>query len=173
MSEPMMLGAITNTIIRALPNPDAVLAEFPRKRALDDLRDDQAYPLSLSLELCDYLEQRLGVYAFLRTGRKIGKVLMDTSYGPELRSVADAIAQMQVAHQALCEPAIGSIDLVESRPGFAAIRYTASFNCILQEGLFYELALRYGAQDATVTHSECRRKGADACRFEIRYRDHG
>lgn len=43
----------------------------------------------------------------------------------------------------------------------------------LQEDLFYEVALRYGAADATVDHQQCRRTGADACRLEIRHGPRG
>ena len=66
-------------------------------------------------------------------------------------------------------PTVGAFEIAASAPGRIAVRYTAPYNCILQEGLFYEVALRYGASDATVAHAECRRRGHDACRFEIRY----
>ncbi|NVB41048.1 hypothetical protein G6O69_24620 [Pseudenhygromyxa sp. WMMC2535] len=168
-----MLGSISLAIIDALHNRDALLADFPRRHELDKIEPDQPYPLSFYLELCDYLEQRLGVYAFMRAGRRMAKVVMDTTFPPEIETIPDAIAHAQVGHESLCKPAIGKFELVESRPGFVAVRYTASFNCILQEGLFYEVALRYGAEDASVAHAECRRKGADACRFEIRYRAEG
>src|SRR5688572_11831147 len=168
-TEPLMMGAATNAVVRALLNPDVVLADFPRRDELPDVRDGRSYPLSLYLELCDYLEARLGVYAFLRVGRRMAVTVMDTAFPPGLKTVEDAIAAIDAAHKLFCRPVVGAFDVVLRSPGRIALRYTAPYNCTLQEGLFYEVARRYGAADATVEHSECRRRGAPACRFEIRH----
>ena len=163
------MGSITNAIVNALHNRDTVLADFPRRDELTGLQDSAFYPLSIYLDLCDFLEDRLGVYAFLRVGRRMARVVMDAAFPPTLKTVAEAIAELHMAHVLFCKPVIGAIAVVDPTPGRLAVRYTAPYNCTLQEGLFYEVALRYGADGATVSHAECRRKGLDACRFEIRY----
>lgn len=165
----MTMGVATNAITAALLNRDTVLADFPRQHELSGIEDRVYYPLSLYLELCDYLENRLGMYAWLRVGRRMAAGVMDTMFPPTLKTVEDAIAAIDAAHRLFCRPPIGAFELVDRTPGRLTVRYTAPYNCTLQEGLFYEVALRYGAPDATVTHLECRRKGRDACLFEIRY----
>jgi predicted hydrocarbon binding protein len=167
--DPEFLGAAVNGLVGALLNRDALLADFSRKDELVGLRDDTLHPLSLYLDFCNYLETRLGMYAFLRLGRKMGAAVIATSFPKEISSVAEATAFVNVAHQQFCRPVVGAFEVTEESPGRLVVRYTAPYNCLLQEGLFYEVALRYGAPGATVTHSACRRKGADACRYEITY----
>ena len=163
------VGAITNAIIEALLNRDAVLADFPRRTELQDLEDDVFYSLSIYLELCDYLEERLGRYAFLRIGRRMALAVMDSTFPPSLQTVEEAVAQINAAHEMVCKPALGGFDIIDANAAGLSVHYTAPYNCTLQEGAFYELALRYGASNATVTHAKCRRKGRDACQFDIQY----
>ncbi|APR76477.1 Hypothetical protein A7982_01824 [Minicystis rosea] len=165
----MLLGAALNGIVAALLNRDTLLADFPRREELSRVKDQEFHPLSLYLEFCDYIENRLGVYAFLRVGRRMGVTVMATAFPPGIQTVEEAIAQVDGAHQMFCRPVVGAFDLTQRTPGQLVLNYTAPYNCTLQEGLFYEVALRYGAANATVTHAACRRKGAEACRFEIKY----
>jgi hypothetical protein len=163
------MGAAPRGVMEALLNRDVVLADFPRREELAAVDPAQFYPLALYTELCDYLEQRLGTYAFLRVGRKMGAAVMDTAFPPDVKSVEDAIAQIQGAHKFFCKPLVGAFEMVERSQGKVTVDYTAPYNCVLQEGLFYEVAIRYGAPNASVSHAACRRKGAPACRFEIKY----
>lgn len=165
----MLMGAALNGIVAALLNRDTLLADFPRRQELASVKDQDFPPLSLYLELCDYLENRLGVYAFLRVGRRMGVSVMDAAFPPGIKTVEEAIAQIDAAHQMFCRPVVGAFELTQRTPGQLVLSYTAPYNCTLQEGLFYEVALRYGAANASVTHAQCRRKGAAACRFEIKY----
>lgn len=168
-SEPELLGAAITGMRAALLNREALLADFARKQEIEDVRDDTIHPLSLYIDFCNYLETRLGMYAFLRLGRKMGAAVIATSFPKEIRSVADAIAFVQVAHEQFCRPVVGAFEVSEQSPGSLVVRYTAPYNCLLQEGLFYEVALRHGAPTATVTHKVCRRKDAAACLYEIKY----
>lgn len=168
MSETKTLGVATNSIVRSLLNRDMVLADFGRRAELEHIEDSAYYPMSLYSELCDYLEQRLGVYAFLRLGRRVGSSVVQTSFPPHVKSLEEAFTQLAAAHHAFCRPVIGAL-VITAYPGRLTIRYTAPYNCILQEGLFHEVAVRYGPADATVTHAECRRKGPEACLFEVRH----
>jgi hypothetical protein len=167
--ETMGLGVAFNGVVTALLNRDTILADFPRREELAAVKDQEFYPISLFLELCDYLENRLGMYAWLRVGRRMGVNIMNASFPPDIKTVEDAIAQIQVAHQMFLRPAVGAFDLTQRTPGQLVLRYTAPYSCTLQEGLFYEVAIRYGAANAAVNHVECRRKGAEACLFEIKY----
>jgi hypothetical protein len=169
MAEVMLMGAAVRGVLEALLNRDTVLADFARREELGAINDRDFYPISLYVELCDYLEERLGTYAFLRVGRKMGAAVMDTAFPPDVKSIEDAIAQIDGAHHVFCKPLVGAFELVDRSPGRLTVRYTAPYNCVLQEGLFYEVAIRYGAPNASVTHASCRRKGDSACRFEIKY----
>ncbi len=168
-SHVQLMAAPTKGVYDGLLNRDVLLADFPRRQELVTLRGDEFIPISLYMDLCDYLEQRLGTYAFLRLGRKLGAAVIASAFPPSITTVEEGLAYLSVAHQAFCRPVIGVVELVERDSGLLAIHYTAPYNCILQEGLLYEVALRYGAANATVTHPVCRRKGAAACRFEIKY----
>lgn len=163
------MGAAINGIYNALLNRDLLLTDFSRRDELEHVQDREFYPLSLYVDLCNYLEERLGKYAFLRVGRKMAIAVMDTAFPPNLKTIPEAIAQVNAAHQVFCRPVVGAFDVTHQSPGKIVVQYSAPYNCILQEGLFYEVALRYGAENATVTHTECRRTGATACRFDIKY----
>lgn len=165
--ETLLLGAAANGVTAALFNRDAILADFPRRSELATLQEREYYPLSLYVELCDYLEGRLGIYAWQRVGRRMGAAVIATAFPKTIRSVEEAIAQIDAAHRLFCKPLVGAFEVTTTEPKRIQVRYTAPYNCTLQEGLFYEVALRYGASYASVRHQECRRKGADACRFEI------
>lgn len=167
--ETKILGNAINSIVVSLLNRDALLADFSRRDDLAGLENHVYYPLSLYRDLCEYLEQRLGMYAFLRVGRRIGAGVIATAFPPSVSSVEDALAQLDAAHQVFCRPVVGSIDLLHRAPGHLTIRDTSPYNCTVEEGVLYEMAIRYGAPQATVTHAQCRRKGADACHYEIRF----
>jgi hypothetical protein len=169
LSETQFLGAAINGVVNALLNRDALLADFPRRHELAAIKNDAYHPLSLYIDFCNYLEARLGMYAFLRLGRKLGAAVMAASFPPELGTVEEAIAHINVAHKIFCRPVVGAFEPCERGPRMIELRYTAPYNCILQEGLFYEVAIRYGAANSTVNHVECRRRGAEACRYEIKY----
>lgn len=165
----MLMGAALNGVVAALLNRDTLLADFPRRAEVASVEDQDYHPLSLYLELCDYLENRLGVYAWLRVGRRMGVTVMNTAFPPGLQTVEEAIAQIDGAHRIFARPVIGAFELTQRTPGNLVLRNTAPYNCTLQEGLFYEVALRYGAANAAVNHVACRRKGAEACLYEIKY----
>ncbi len=166
--EPMLRGATAKAVVAAVLNRDTLLADFPRREELEKLEDREFYPLSLYLELCDYLETRLGTYAWLRVGRRMATAVMDQAF-PKGLNVEEAIAQIDAAHEYFCSPLVGAFELVERAQGRLVVHYTAPYNCTLQEGLFYEVAIRHGAPGATVIHTDCRRTNGKACRFEISY----
>lgn len=167
--EVKLMGAAARGVVDALMNREVVLADFARRAEVEAIVPTEYYPLSLYLELCNYLEERLGTYAFLRIGRKMGGAVMETAFPASLSTVDEAIAQIDGAHRVFCRPLVGAFETSRTSPGALTVRYTAPYNCVLQEGLFYEVAMRYGAPNASVTHAACRRDGAPACVFSIKY----
>jgi len=106
-----ILGASVNSVVQALLNRDAILADFSRASELHGVQDRDYHPLSLYLNLCDYLEARLGQYAFLRVGRRMAITVMDTAFPLGLHTVEDAIAAIDAAHQLFCRPVVGAFEV--------------------------------------------------------------
>lgn len=169
LTDVTMLGAAPRSVLAALLNRDTILADFPRKEELINIDAAAFYPIALYLELCSYLEERLGTYAFLRLGRKMGAAVMDRAFDTDAKTFDEAVAQIEGAHKLFCKPVVGGFQIVTREPGKIALDCTTPYNCVLQEGMFYEIAIRYGAPNATVTHASCRRRGAAACRFDVKY----
>src|SRR5262249_27127193 len=120
----MLMGAALNGIVAALLNRDTLLADFPRRQELASVKDAEFHPTSLYIELCDYLENRLGVYAWLRLGKRMGVSVIDTAFPPGIKTVEEAIAQIDAAHRIFARPPVGAFELTQRTPGHLLLRYT-------------------------------------------------
>ncbi|MCB9537305.1 MAG: hypothetical protein H6704_13715 [Myxococcales bacterium] len=168
--EVKLLGVTINTVVRALSDPDVLLEDFPRRAELAQVKDDAYYPVSLYVELTDFLEDGFGWGAMLRHGREVGRTVVDVSLSKmPIRSVREAIEAVQAAHEHFCQPVEGAFEVTRAEAGMLWVRYSAPYNCVLQEGLLMEVAARYGAGRPLVAHERCRRHGAEACIFRIKY----
>ncbi len=168
--EVTFLGVTINTVVRALSDPDVLLEDFPRRAELAQVKDDGYYPVSLYVELTDFLEAGFGWGAMLRHGRAVGRTVIDVSLSNlPITGVREAIEAVQTAHTHFCRQVEGAFEITRAEPGMLWVRYTAPYNCVLQEGLLMEVAARYGAGRALAAHERCRRHGAEACIFRIKY----
>lgn len=168
--EVKLLGVTINTVVHALSDADVLLEDFPRRAELATVKDDAFYPVSLYVELTDFLEEGFGWGAMLRHGRAVGRTIIDVSLSKmDIGSVREAIEAVQTAHTHFCRPVEGAFEVTRAEAGMLWVRYTAPYNCVLQEGLLMEVAAQYGAGRALVAHERCRRQGAEACIFRIKY----
>jgi predicted hydrocarbon binding protein len=171
MGEATLLGGAIAGVIKAMLSPDAVLRDFPRYEECKAVIPDRPYPLSLYLELVGFLHKKLSRQVIFKIGRSVAREVIRVALSEaELKTPAQAIAAIQKAHEFFCKPVLGEFRVTEEVPHRLRVRYTAPYDCVLQEGLFYEFAITYGGGIVNVEHLECRRSGANACVYEIKYR---
>jgi predicted hydrocarbon binding protein len=163
------MGAAINGVVNALTADNIVFKDFPRSNELKKVEDSKYYPLDLYLALVDYLEEKFSPTVLFMLGESVGRAVIDTSFPPDLKSVVEALDLLQKAHEQFCKPVEGEFRVIEDREGVVKLRYTAPYNCILQEGLLSEIARNYGGRFPSVSHVECRRDGKEACIYEMKY----
>ncbi len=170
MPEPKIRGEVIRAVIDGLVSPAMSLQDFPRAAEALSVQDGEFYPVKLYNELTDFLEAKYSPTVFRSLGRSIGRMLLDRFLLPRgVQSLHEAASLMQATHQAFALPPEGEFKVVAEREGYLAIRYTCPYNCVLQEGLFFEGARRFGGLVVHVHHSKCRRRGDDHCLFEMEY----
>jgi predicted hydrocarbon binding protein len=167
--EPELMGAAISGAYAYIPQREIILRDFTRKAELEEVQDDQFYPLSLYTDMIDFLDEKFKSDIVLENiGKAVGESVIETALEPlNLDSVKSAVDAIQKAHEMFCKPVEGSFKLIEEQDRFLRIRYTAPYNCVLQEGLIFVITRRYGGPGALVRHVECRRRGAAACIYEL------
>ena len=95
--------------------------------------------------------------------------MAETAFPENINSLREAIEQIQKAHELFCKPVKGEFCIIEDKKGLIRIKYTAPYNCILQEGLLTEIAEKYSGNFPKILHPECRRNGKSACIIEIKW----
>lgn len=168
MSEPQLLGFALNSVLAGLPDAKVIFGKFARRDELTDIVDEELYPVSLYVETTDHVESMFGRGAMLSLGKKVGEMVVRVSLEPmNLTSVRDAIHAVQGAHEQFCHPTVGSFEVTEEDDRSLILRYTAPYNCVLQEGLFYAISKHYGGRMPVVKHLSCRRDSGDHCLYSI------
>jgi hypothetical protein len=159
------IGADILSVVQSLRTPDAVFdgATLDRLGQIDAVR---WYPVARLLELTDLIEERLGRYALLRTGRMVFKLSHEAEMRRVARSARDVIHGLDVFYRRSNRGhAIGGWTVLDFRPGHAEIEKTTPQHCAMEEGIILE-ALRAVAVPAIAEETACFRKGsAPACRF--------
>lgn len=175
--ESLLQGNVSKAIVVAVEQEEAfadcrrALHGHPKAPVWRNMDPAEFYPLADYLDLVDFLEDTLSDRnRFLELGRVLGRaVIQDYFSGMDLDSVNAAIGAVQAAHEACCRPAQGGFEVLRETKRSVDVRYTAPYNCLLQEGLFLEIAAAYGGRVPFVQQKACRRDGDDACIYEIRY----
>jgi predicted hydrocarbon binding protein len=171
VSDTTLLGGAIVGVIKAMLSPDVVLRDFPRYQECKAILPDKPYSLDLYLELVDFIHTRLNRQVIFKMGRSVAREVISVSLSEaNLKTPSQAIAAIQKAHEFFCNPVVGEFKITEETLGLIRLRYTAPYDCVLQEGLFYEFAMTYGGSSVSIEHNTCRKTGAPACLFEIKYR---
>ncbi len=164
-----IMGAAILGVKESLISP-SILREFSRLAELEQVTPSGFYPLSLYLELVDYLSARLNKAVVLKMGRRVGQNIIETSLSKlSIANAAEAIQAIDAAHEQFCSPKLGSFEVVDKSENALTVVNTTPYECVLQEGLFSAVAEQYGRRPA-VEHVACRHNGAPACRYRIEFR---
>jgi hypothetical protein len=145
-----------------------VLRDFPRYDEVMAIDPAKFYPLDLYVDLVEFINRKLSRQVILKIGRSVAReVIRESLSKMNLRNAGEAIRAVQQAHEHFCRPAVGEFRVTSETGTAIVVRYTAPYDCVLQEGLFLEIALAYGNSLANIEHRECRRRGAQACVYQI------
>lgn len=168
MKQPTILGAAITTVRDAVAQFEIIFSDFPRLAEVRDARPDEHYPVDLYVEMTNYMEAQFGYGSMLRLGKQLGQAIVDISLSQlPITTVRDAVAAIQGAHEHWCTPPVGAFEIVAESADRLTLKYTAPYNCVLQEGLFQAVTTHYGTTLPLVTHKTCRRDGGDHCLFKI------
>ena len=166
------LGAATKGVIDGLLLASMTLSTFDRRGEIEALDPAQYHPLSLYLDLVEFLHKKFGPVMMRKLGQHVGQAVVNESLPATIPSVTAALLAIDAAHEHFCKPKVGSFAIAESQHGFVKIHYDAPYFCILQEGLFNAIANRFGGRGVRVEHPLCRLEGPQShCIFNIRWMD--
>ncbi len=166
-----LMGIAINSVVKSLSSPKLFLENFQNYKEVMEIDNQKYYPLSLYLDLVTFIEKKTNSNSsvMLKLGRAVGKSIIETAFPSNISSVKEAVEQIQKAHELFCKPVTGKFFVIEEKKGFIRIKYTAPYNCILQEGLLLEIVTKYGGKLPKISHSECMLDGKNACVFEIKW----
>lgn len=160
------IGSDIRAVLGAMPLPRASLGEQMTAR-IEKLDPDGWYPIEMLLEVMEILSDRLGRFGLLEMGRKLFKLSHQQRVREMAHSAADIIYGLDgMYHYANRGDGIGGWMVLRFVPGEAVLEKTTPHHCVMEEGILAE-ALIAVAVPAMVRQSECRLKGADACKFVI------
>jgi hypothetical protein len=135
---------------------------------------DGWYPIALLLELLEYLDKRTGQASVLKMGRQLYQDSHAQRVGKSATCAGDIAYGIDgLYHHANRGDQIGGWQVLKFRPGVAVLEKTTPHHCALEEGILHEALHTVGA-DSMIVQSQCMRRGADSCIFELRsaIRDH-
>jgi predicted hydrocarbon binding protein len=167
----LIMGAAINAVVNSLSDPSLIFKDYPEYDQIKSVSNEKFYPINLYVDMTNYLEEKFNdKITFLKLGKTVGRTVIETSLSKmNLTSVKEAIHALQKAHEQFCQPVKGEFKVISETERAIILKYTAPYNCVLQEGLLREIAGEYGGKFPLVIHKECRREGKSACIFEIKY----
>ena len=147
---------------------------FAMTRHLDRTTPYALVPISLYHDVCNWIEDNLGVASVRDAGRKVGAQVLahmrttgtiGTRYTPN--EVLDELTRS--ARVGVQDPRGRGWELLDSTGGRVVMRRTQTFHCILQEGLLLSLVEPSGVLMPRVDHRACTRRQAPFCEYEVRW----
>ena len=165
-----ILGSAIKGALGAISNQAVILKDFPRMKELENMEDSKFYPLSLYTDLTDYVEKKMNKSYMINVGREVGKAVIQYSLeAMKIKTVPEAIYAINEAHKQFCKPVKGEFKIISEEGKKIRILYTAPYNKSVQEGLIYEIAMKYGTSLATVKQLTEKINGAESTIFEVGY----
>ncbi len=163
------IGSDILAVLRTLKEPEAVLGAVVAARVASV---DPAgwYPIAQFLELMEVLDGRVGERGLMSMGRTLFKLSHESRAKEEATSAADIIFGIDgMYHFANRGIDIGGWKVVGFQPGRAVLVKNTPHHCAMEQGILDE-ALRLVGAPSRISQSECFRKGAELCRFNVHSR---
>lgn len=160
------IGSDITSVLRCLTFPRSVLGDSLAEE-LEQVRDEQWYPIAMLLELMQKLDARLGEAGL----RKMGRVLFKSSHEPRIKGQFSTARQVIEGIDAMYRHAnrgggIGGWRLTAFEPGRAVLEKTTPHHCAMEEGILLE-ALTMVQVPARIEQTSCLRRGDELCRMVI------
>ncbi|MDP2345315.1 MAG: hypothetical protein Q8O67_30505 [Deltaproteobacteria bacterium] len=160
------IGSDILAVLKTLKDPNEVLGPdvVARLTALDPAG---WYPIAQLLELMELLDRRVGAHGLLTMGRTLFKMSHERRTKQEATSAADIIFGLDgMYHFANRGIDIGGWKVVGFQPGKAQLTKNTPHHCGMEQGILDE-ALRLVGAPSRISQTECFRKGAEQCRFNV------
>lgn len=160
------VGSDLLAVLAVVSDPGVVLGKTFSAR-LARVTPDGWYPISWMLDLLDLLDQRVGQMGLRQMGRKVFR----TTHGEHVRqtcySARDILHGLdELYRRANRGELIGGWTMMDFAPGRAVLECTAPHHCSMVEGLLCEALMAVGVP-AVVAQTECFRRGAESCVYQI------
>ncbi len=161
------IGSDILAVMTTIHSPHEVLGKEWSAR-LAPVTPDGWYPIATLLELLEYLDKRTGVASVLKMGRQLYRDSHQKRVGPSASCAGDIVYGIDgLYHHANRGEKIGGWQVIKFRPGVAVLEKTTPHHCALEEGILHE-ALHVVGADSMIVQSQCMRRKADSCVFELR-----
>lgn len=148
------------------------ILDLLREFGIDQPQSEGWYHLNPYLAFLGEVERRYGRAAL----RAMGRAIPETSrFPPDLDSMERVLGRLDVAYQVNHRGGfIGHYQCILTGPGSAEMVCATPYPCDVDAGILERLVARFGSGSpgSGVTHlteAGCRREGAPACRFVLRW----
>ncbi len=125
------------------------------------------YPVGVLLDLLDRLEEQIGYFGLVRTGRAIFQMSHEAAVFRAHFSAHDVLEGFDALYRKSNRgQSIGGWRVLRFASGNAEIEKTTPHHCAMEQGILAAALSAVGCA-AIVCQSACVLEGADACRFVI------
>jgi len=160
------VGSDLLSVLAVVADPGMVLGRTFSTR-LARVTPDGWYPISWMLDLLELLDQRVGQMGLRQMGRKVFRTTHADFVRQTCYSARDILYGLDdLYRRANRGDQIGGWTMMDFGPGRATMECTAPHHCSMAEGLLCEALMAVGVP-AVVTQTECFRRGAESCVYEI------
>jgi len=139
---------------------------FDLAKDYDISKPSNKIPIQVYINMCDWIEKKLGKFNLIRIGRNIGESTYDTMLKDKMIvgkcSPLDVMKALIItAHQGVQDPKKRGWEIVSDTEKSITMRKTQNFNAVLQIGLLDGLIRKAGVLGAVVALQKEVSKGAD------------
>jgi len=144
---------------------------FTLTRDLDPDAEDEWCPIELYNEVCDWVEQNIGVASIRKAGIAIGNRAYGNIVSHGKLQAPTPLGMMEAlvwaASTMIEDPKNRGWEIASSARSSVVMKRTQTFNCMLQEGLLLSLVQRSGVVQPNVEHISCVRRGDEFCNYRL------
>lgn len=160
------LGGDIISVLETVNRPEFILGpELVAK--LRPLQRSGWYPIAVLLDLLERLDQKLGAYHLKQVGWTIFGKYQAEDFKREVHSAEAAMRVLDWQYRTRNRgTSIGGWAVESFTATRAELIKTTPHHCQMEEGILEEVLRTLGVK-ASVTQSQCFRKGADCCHFVL------